>query len=243
MLDLLDPSRGPAVGASAPADTKLPGYRGPDRRRSTVFNSWLSAMLDEVDYPMLLVSPTAQVMHANKVARTELCAPHPLQVLGTELHSRQANDLQLLQQAIESASQRGWRRLVWLGARGEAQVCVAVVPLLGADRRQATLLVVGKSRVCEELSVHWFARSHALTTAETEVLRGLCSGLRPQEVAARQGVALSTIRTQVSSIRAKTRTSSVPSLVRKVALLPPLVNALQGSGVRLDAQPAPPETR
>jgi len=238
MLDLLDPSRGPAIGASAPADAKPTGYRGPDRRRATAINGWLSAMLDEVDYPMLLVSPSAQVLHANKVARSELCASHPLQVMGTELHSSHAVDLQLLQQAIESASQRGWRRLVWLGARSEAQVCVAVVPLIGADRRQATLLVVGKSRVCEELSVHWFARSHALTSAETEVLKGLCSGLRPQEVAARQGVALSTIRTQVSSIRAKTRTSSVPALVRKVALLPPLVNALQGTGVRLESPPA-----
>ena len=39
---------------------------------------------------------------------------------------------------------------------------------------------------------------------------------------------LATIRTQIGSIRAKTQSGSIRALVRQVAMLPPLVNALQG---------------
>jgi hypothetical protein len=39
-------------------------------------------MLDEVDYGMLLVADDMLVLHANHVARAELDAEHPLQLLG-----------------------------------------------------------------------------------------------------------------------------------------------------------------
>ena len=45
-------------------------------------------------------------------------------------------------------------------------------------------------------------------------------------IARRFGVALSTVRTQISSIRQKTRSSSLRALVRQVALLPPIVSVL-----------------
>jgi len=61
------------------------------------------------------------------------------------------------------------------------------------------LLVLGKRRVCEELTVEWYARSHGLTNAETVVIKGLCADLTPQEIAQRQGVGLATIRTQIGS--------------------------------------------
>jgi hypothetical protein len=43
-------------------------------------------------------------------------------------------------------------------------------------------------------------------------------------------VALSTVRTQIGSIRTKTGAGSIRDLVRQVALLPPLVGALRGPG-------------
>lgn len=54
------------------------------------------------------------------------------------------------------------------------------------------------------------------------------------------GVALSTVRTQVSSIRAKTGTENISSLVRMVAMLPPMVSALrQVSTASLASRPRP----
>jgi DNA-binding CsgD family transcriptional regulator len=52
--------------------------------------------------------------------------------------------------------------------------------------------------------------------------------VRPTLIAQTQGVAVSTVRTQIGSIRAKTGAASISALVRQVAVLPPLVGALRG---------------
>ena len=97
------------------------------------------------------------------------------------------------------------------------------------DLDRATLLVLGKRQVCEQLSVQSFARSVNLTPAETRVLEQLCRGVRPTTIARQHGVAVSTVRTQIGSIRAKTGAASISELVRQVAVLPPMVNALRGA--------------
>jgi DNA-binding CsgD family transcriptional regulator len=79
--------------------------------------------------------------------------------------------------------------------------------------------------------VHGFVRSVNLTPAETRVLELLCSGVRPTAIARQQNVAVSTVRTQIGSIRAKTGAASISELVRQVAVLPPLVGALRGAFV------------
>jgi DNA-binding CsgD family transcriptional regulator len=206
----------------------IAGYRGPERRSAASQGSrWLSLMLDEIDYGMVLLSDGSQVMHVNHAAKAELDADHPLQLLGRELRARLPQDVAPLHDALQAA-QRGLRRLVTLGERNEP-FTMAVVPLgaLASGAPQATLLLLGKKRVCESLSVQWFARTHALTPAETRVLEALCQGLDPREVAEQHGVGLATVRTQIGSIRAKTGTESIRDLVRRVAVLPPMVSSLR----------------
>ena len=226
MFDLLPTSTLPrAVTSSAPPVSTL-----------STATPWLALMLDEIDYGMLLLAEDTTVLHANHAARSELDAAHPLQLLGTDLRAARAQDMVLLRDALDAARQRGLRRLVNLGDAGQ-RVSVAVVPLAaatgatGADALSLTLLVFGKRQVCEALSAHWFARSHRLTPAESRVLAALCSGERPSQIAAAQGVALSTVRTQIGSIRAKTGAESIRALVRQVAVLPPLVGALRSAAV------------
>jgi len=206
-------------------------YSGPERRTAaaTMHQRRMAQMVDEVDYGMLLLSDETHVAHVNRAARRDLDAQHPLQLIGSELRARQAADTLLLREALAGASQRGLRRLLRLGDENE-RITVAVVPLptLPSELHHSVVLVLGKRRVCEELTVDWFARAHALTMAETAVVKGLCADLTPQEIAKRQGVGLATIRTQIGSIRAKTGTASIRALVRQVAMLPPLVSALQG---------------
>jgi DNA-binding CsgD family transcriptional regulator len=221
MFDLLDET-GPLT-ASAPRAEPTPRRPPP-----SVDWRWLAAMLDEVDYGMLLLFDGHHVAHANHVARDELDPDHPLQLLGRELRARHAQDVAPLHAALADAAERGLRRLITLGS-DQQRVSVAVVPLGAAGREGAvgTLLVFGKRQVCQDLSVQGYARCHHLTQAEVNVLRGLCRGERPSEIAARQAVAISTVRTQISSIRTKTGADSLRSLVRQVAVLPPLVNALR----------------
>jgi DNA-binding CsgD family transcriptional regulator len=224
MFDLL------MSGAAAP----MPRYAGPERRGAdSALWRWMAAMLDEIDYGMLLVVDEMRVIHANHVARAELDNDHPLQMLGQQLRVRRSQDVAPLRDAVAAAATRGLRRLLTLGDDAH-RVSVAVVPLSmpSLDSRPATLLVFGKRRMCEELSVHWFARSHKLTQAEAQVLKALCTGVPPSEIAQRQGVAISTVRTQISSIRAKTGAESIRNLVHQVAVLPPLVGVLRDASSR-----------
>ena len=212
----------------APPSTVTPGIRAP--RLTTVLGRdaaplvvrWLAATLDELDYGIVLLFGGMRVIHLNDAARAELDDRHPLRVVAGELNASVSHDAPLLRSAIAEAASRGMRRLLTLGEEGE-RASVSVVPL-GADNAcfRAVLVMLGKRNVCESLSASGFARSHGLTAAETRVLVALCEGLSPTQVAKHSSVALSTVRTQIGSIRAKTGAESIRALVRQVAMLPPV---------------------
>jgi DNA-binding CsgD family transcriptional regulator len=223
---------------ATPSWVRPPVYTGPERRSaSRDAGPWITQMLDEVDYGMLLVGPDSRVVYMNHAARVEFDAQHPLQLQGRSqlLGAHRAQDVAPLYDAL-AAAQRGLRRLLTLGD-GEHRVAVSVVPLPDASALSSaghggqggiTLLMLGKREVCAQLSVRGFARSQSLTPAETRVLELLCQGHKPSAIADGVGVAVSTVRTQIGSIRAKTGAASIRDLVRQVAVLPPLVGALRG---------------
>lgn len=222
MFDL--PSHRPSTHGAA--------YSGPERRAaSSPCWRWLAATLDEIDYGLLLLDDQAQVLHINRAARDELDADHPLQLLGPELRARHPRDVAPLHAALEAAVKRGHRKLLSLGEDAGA-VGISVVPLgtLGQDGRSATLVMLGKRRVVGELAVQAFARAHGLTPGETRVLVALCEGVRPALAAAQHGVAISTVRSQIGSIRVKTGAASIRELMHKVAALPPLMGVLRQAG-------------
>jgi DNA-binding CsgD family transcriptional regulator len=192
---------------------------------------WLTAALDEVDYGIVMLDGSAQVLHVNHTARAELDDAHPLQLVGLALRAREPRTAAQLQQALDDASRRGLRKLLTIGV-GDAQISVSIVPLrtTGDDGQVAALLVFGKRRMSGILAVQAFARSHGLTPGETRVLLALCDGVPPAVAAAQHGVAISTVRTQIGSIRAKTGAASIRDLIHKVASLPPLMTALRNGG-------------
>jgi DNA-binding CsgD family transcriptional regulator len=191
---------------------------------------WLAAALDELDYGIVLLFDGTHVVHINDAARVELDDKHPLQLLGSELRARLARDVAPLHEAVSDASLRGLRRLLTLGKDAE-RASVSVVPLEAADAGpRAVLVVLGKRTVCESLSVQGFARSYGLTAAETRVLVALCNGIPPAQAAVELGVAISTIRSQIGSMRQKTGAESIRALVRQVAVLPPVKGALRHNG-------------
>lgn len=195
---------------------------------------WFAMILDQIDYGIVAVAGSGHVIHANHAARHVLRAMHPLQFDGHRVHARRSDDQLRMQRAIGAASTRGLRALLMVGDDA-GSASVAVVPIQAADLTSggqdqgAALLVIGKQAVCEELSAQCFAHSRGLTLAEARVLRLLCGGVPPTEIAILQCVAVSTIRTQIHSIRAKTGARNIGALVRQVAALPPLVNALRST--------------
>ena len=221
-----------SAAANAHQEAVRPGsgfYSGPERRAALASSvRWLVAMLDEVDYGMLLLSDEDHVLHVNHAGRAELDANHPLQLIGRQVRARCSKDVAPLACALRAATHRGLRKLL---AMGEAAHCasVSVVPLAVPDDGSGpvTLLMLGKRQACEALSVQGFASSHGLTLAETRVLAGLCNGKPPTEIAALVGVKIATVRTQIGTIRLKTGAPSIRALIQQVAVLPPMIGALR----------------
>ena len=207
----------------------------PDERDTLPDAGWFALILDQIDYGVMAVDGDGdgRLLHVNCAARQVLRGAHPLQVDRERICARRAEDQAKLRRALEAASGRGLRALLMLGD-DDARVPVAVVPIAAAGglsavgaTRGMVLLMIGRQAGGEELSVQCFARSHGLTLAEVQVLRLLCGGAQPNEIASLQCVAVSTIRTQLVSIRAKTGARNIGALMRQVAALPPLVSALR----------------
>ena len=207
------------------------GRAEPAPRSTDACAAMLERMLDIVDYGMLLLLPNGQVIYANATARFDL-EDHPLmQLQGQVLQVGQARDATALREALVGAVQRGCQKLLTLGGDGGPTLNVAVVPVMEAQggRAAGAMLVLGKRKVYDEMSIDSFARHYRLTPAEQRVLKLLCAGRRPTEIAQIVGVELSTIRTQVASILEKTGLSGVGALIREVSRLPPLRSLLRAA--------------
>jgi DNA-binding CsgD family transcriptional regulator len=204
------------------------GARG--HETSALLSQWLVRSLDEIDYGLMLVDDDAQLLYANQAARAELEHQHPLQLRLQRITASGDDDEAALQEALAAASRRGLRKLLTLGS-GDASVSVAVVPLGLSPGLHAgtTLMLLGRRETCQRLSVEWFARSHGLTPAESRVLERLVHGDEPREIAQAFEVGLATVRTQIGCIRAKVGAQSIRDLLRRVGMLPPMLNALRGN--------------
>jgi DNA-binding CsgD family transcriptional regulator len=208
---------------------EAPAHRAevPNRADEASLFGVLAATLDEIDYGLLLLDRNHVVVHANHAARSELDALHPLQLLQARLQAHHPQDAVLLRDVLADVFQRGYRKLITMGGPAR-RVSLSLVPLPpGGAVPQWALVLIGKLQVCEDLSVEAFARSHKLTPVETRVLKSLCRGVRPAEIARTHNVALSTVRTHVGSIRSKTSVPSIGALVRTVSMLPPIVSVLR----------------
>lgn len=188
----------------------------------------LSGALNELDYGLLIVEASGRLVQANQMGRHHCTAPHgSCRLQAQHLHTRTPTDEPILQRALAQAAANR-RSLIKLG-EGPHIETVAVVPLPTGPLDHpdsAILLVFGKQQVCEALSVEHFARVHNLTHAEGMVLTALCDGEEPGAIAKRFGVAVSTVRTQIASVRLKTQAASIRDLVRQVAMLPPIISVL-----------------
>lgn len=214
--------------AGVPAAAAKPGVVD---ALSVTSEPWLAGLLDQIDYGLVVLDEVGAALHANRAAREWLASSSaPLRLRCGRVEAVAPRDGALLRRALAGAASRGWRALLALGQGGEG-VAATVGPLPGACAATAglALLVISRRRVCDNLTAQMFANQHGLTLAESQVLDLLCGGLTPREVARRQDIALSTVRTHIGSIRSKTRARSVGTLVRAIALLPPSGHAMSAA--------------
>jgi DNA-binding CsgD family transcriptional regulator len=127
-----------------------------------------------------------------------------------------------LREALSDAK-LGKRSLVEL-AHGAIMLSIVTIPAPDTydDLGATAVLLFAKPAVCEPVTLSLFGRHHKLTKTEEQVLAILCLGYSTPEIAAQLHVAVSTVRTHVRSLCAKTGASGVRNLVNQVAVLPPV---------------------
>jgi hypothetical protein len=189
MLELMNRAEAPLH--SFPAVAELP-----------TTTTLLARALDEVDFGIALLRADGEVLHLNHRARRALHSDGPLHVLANRLGAHDGSAQVRLNHALHDAALRGLRRLVTFGT-DTTRLVAALVPV----QTGVAALLLGRTDVCEDLSIQCFARQHELTAAETRVFsRPWAAAWCPAQIAREQGVKLSTVRTQIASVRQKTGT-------------------------------------
>jgi DNA-binding CsgD family transcriptional regulator len=179
--------------------------------------------MDELAYGVLLASVKGQLLHANQAARHELARRQVLSVHEGHLQTPDVAQARILQQALAKA-ETGRRSLIALRAPSKARLSIAVVPLRGErpSGGGTVALFFSRASVVDAVMLCFFARTHGLTPSEEQVLSILCQGYSAPEIAEQLNVAVSTVRSHVRSLCAKTHCNGVRALVGQVAVLPPI---------------------
>jgi DNA-binding CsgD family transcriptional regulator len=197
-------------------------HTGPEGADSSL--DTLTSLIDVMAHGAAVVNEGGHIFHVNQAARTELSRNRVLGKFKGEIQAVFPADGRALQDALAKAA-KGKRSLISMVGDG-VNLMVAVVPLkreAGAwDSRIA--LFFARTEVCESGMVGFFARTYGLTHTEEQVLLILCRGLSAPEIAVQMKVAVSTVRSHVRSLCAKTSTSGVRELVNRVAVLPPVAS-------------------
>lgn len=183
----------------------------------------LASLVDELAHGVLLVTAQCRILHANQVARRELEHAAVLGADRGELKVLMPADAKAFQHAMAKAV-AGKRSLIKLAADG-VDFTLALVPLQrqpGVPCERVALVLSRRLGVSESGVFSAFARSHGLTQTEEHVLVLLCRCLSTPEIAVQMDVAVSTVRSHVRSLCAKTASSGVRELVNRVAILPPI---------------------
>ena len=185
----------------------------------------LGLLVDELAHGVMVVNAQGWILHANRAALSVLQRGLSLGTTHGGLKLKLVPDPQRLAHALSQAAS-GKRNMIRLQDAG-GDLHLAVVPLnrqtAGACDRIA--LFFSREEACTPSLLASFAHSNRLTRTEEQVLVLLCRCLSAPEIAIEMKVAVSTVRSHVRSLCAKTSTRGVRQLVNLVAALPPLAPA------------------
>lgn len=197
------------------------------RATGALQSALLVSVLDEIDYGLMVLGADAQILLANQLARQELSGERFLRRRQNRLVPSSARDGTKFGTALGNI-RRGQRSLLTLtGTEGE--LALSFVPLHSGAQSAAqqpdaalALVIIGKRDACEALTLQRYGHLHGLTPAEQALMPAISRGLGAEAIAQQQCVAVTTVRTQLGSIREKTGTSSLRTLMARITTLPPI---------------------
>jgi DNA-binding CsgD family transcriptional regulator len=191
----------------------------------------LRRLIDQLDDGIAVCDVEGALLLANQAAWQELDDGELICCRDGLLVTTAGTGGRCIEAAVRAAGQRGRRQLVPLHC-GTTRLLVSVVPMPdgGTDPGgpgQLVMVLMGRRQPCSDLGLQLFATAHGLTAAEQRVLGALLAEATPREVAQRFGVALSTVRTQIASLRAKLDAHSLEVMLLRAARTPPVGAALR----------------
>jgi DNA-binding CsgD family transcriptional regulator len=188
----------------------------------------LALALDQLDLGVLICDEDGCLMMANDAARREIARGRPfaLDSSGMLLVPRMdAGSAAQWHTALRGAARLQRRQMVALHS-AEVRLTATVLPL-GARAQPLALVLLGRRQVVSEITLELLGKLHDLTAAERRVLGALVNGQRLETMAKEYQVKLSTLRTQVASLRNKIGVRRVEELLVLAAVLPPMAGALR----------------
>jgi len=187
-----------------------------------------TAALDHLAVPIVLLGQGAEVLFANRSARSLIEADGSLRLHERGgagfLHAADPYSEHALQEAIALSLDRGstavphFSKAVEVLRPGDSLPLYAnFCPVPSRHRFAAGTVAIGFLYDPSQpvaLDAHLLSAVYRLTRAEIRISQALCSGRPPREIAHSLGIGLSTVRTHLSRILAKTGTHRQAELVR-----------------------------
>jgi DNA-binding NarL/FixJ family response regulator len=193
----------------------------------------LGLLVDELAHGVMIVSAQGWILHANRAALAALQRGVGLATSHGGLKLKSVSDQSRLMLALAKAAS-GKRSLIRLeDAGGSANLAVVPLNRQSAGPCDRIALLLSREEACEPSLFAAFAHSHRLTRTEEQVLQLLCRCLSAPEIAIQMKVAVSTIRSHVRSLCAKTATHGVRQLINLVGALPQLAPAVSTQVARM----------
>lgn len=192
-----------------------------ERRARPALQHLPQLVVDQIDCGLLVCDAHGQMLHANRAARREVEAGHVLRAEDGVVRGvgKAAYELSA---AMLAAATRKRSKLVCLNERPPLMAVVVPLAAPAADGPTLVLLMIGRRTPCTPLALELLAVQHRLTLAEQRVLRALVDGEAARDIAMAHGVALSTVRTQIQSIRDKLGVNTIDALLLAAACIPPV---------------------
>ncbi|MEZ5657996.1 MAG: LuxR C-terminal-related transcriptional regulator [Burkholderiaceae bacterium] len=170
-------------------------------------------MADWLDIPMLAIDASGTILHANPAARgaPTLALRGWIQPLLQPGRCAKASFREVI-----GSLQPGSMQFVEITGGDACRAKVALCQI-GMPSRLAIgcayLVIFPPLRGESSARFEQFVAEYSVSKAEARVLEGLLNGRRPKEIAARNHVAIATVRTQIRAILTKVAATSVAELM------------------------------
>ncbi len=192
---------------------------------------FIASAMDELACGVVIIDRHGHLLHSNLAAEAVLMRSDCVVLVDGKVTVTHKSDERQFSEALLNAA-AGKRSMVALGVL--SHTTVAVVPLRNTSGQASEprfALMFSRAGVCESLMLSFFSRSYRLTATEERVLGLMCTGLTAPEMAQQLNVGEATIRTHVRNICTKTHSNGIRDIVKRLAMLPPLMAAVMPSAM------------